>query len=189
MGSLWPVGAVGGWLRDNQPSNGDEVTVYSHCVYSKSVTVDWRSTESVLGVISSTARGGVTVFWDPAGQSSVMQCFYALPDGTYSDAEETKFLSLAELETPMQFLLACGPLPDLAQAKHLLPQVLVMIEGMEKPKDSRSPGFSSPICNLICNPMRITALEWAAEKGCALLPALHTSASTSHALCIYYAYI
>ena len=90
MGSLWPVGAVGGWLRDNQPSNGDEVTVYSHCVYSKSVTVDWRSTESVLGVVSSTARGGVTVFWDPAGQSSVMQCFYALPDGTYSDSKSRR---------------------------------------------------------------------------------------------------
>jgi hypothetical protein len=117
----------------------------------------------------ATASGAVCVHNVPNGLSSVT-FWDAGPEPPYdatphevlaSQAAQrydeglgmrVRFRSLDELETPLQFLLACGPLVDLPRAQQLLPTLL----GQLPP-----PG----IVGLRLDDRLFTPLEWAAKKG------------------------
>ena len=66
-------------------------------------------------------------------------------------ANTIKFRSMSELDPPIRFLLACGPLGDINVARGCIDEVISMIGG--------------DICKLRMKSVLFTPLEWAAKKG------------------------
>ena len=123
-------------------------------------SADWRSKD--MFVISDTsAFGCLNVVWAPSRGSHLALSWFG-PDCKVVEKERVDFRNLIELEIPIQFLLSCGPLPDLANAQRLLPRVLEYLDKV-RPQSS-----CDSACLIISQPIGHNALEWAAKKGCVL---------------------
>ncbi|EJK55123.1 hypothetical protein THAOC_25176 [Thalassiosira oceanica] len=71
------------------------------------------------------------------------------------------FRSLDELSAPYQFLLSCGPIPDITRAKRVLPFVLHEINKVGLMPDGAIPN----IADCTVRGFGLNALEWAARRG------------------------
>ena len=123
-------------------------------------SADWRSKD--MFVISDTsAFGYLNVVLAPSRGSHLALGWFG-PDCKVVEKERVDFRNLIELEIPIQFLLSCGPLPDLANAQRLLPKVLEYLDKV-RPQSS-----SDSACLIISQPTGHNALERAAQKACVL---------------------
>lgn len=71
------------------------------------------------------------------------------------------FRNLDELSAPYQFLLSCGPIPDITRAKRVLPFVLHEINKVGLMPDGAIPN----IADCTVRGFGLNALEWAARRG------------------------
>ena len=104
-----------------------------------------------MGLISETSGAGtIGILYNPEpGQTShiIITGGGELPN----PANTIKFRSMSELDPPIRFLLACGPLGDINVARGCIDEVISMIGG--------------DICKLRMKSVLFTPLEWAAKKG------------------------
>jgi hypothetical protein len=130
-------------------------------------TVDWRGVPQVIS--DAAAFGTLAVNYQPSAKGAKSKKRSALllhwfgKGSTDGRKEEVRFDQLTDLAEEEQFMLACGPLPDLTRAKELLPRVLEKLSDSSAPQSDLAP--SRFIAKLFMAPIQLSALEWAAKKG------------------------
>lgn len=126
---------------------------------------DWRSKDMIIS--DTSAIGCLNTSWMPSRGSSKLHLSWFGPKFKVVKSETIEFRKLSDLEPVLEFLLSCGPLPDLANAQRILPEALKYLD------DYRPQSSSDSACLMMIQPMGHNALEWAAKKGCVAKPA-HT---------------
>ena len=115
-------------------------------------------------ISDTSAFGFLNTSWMPSRGSSKLALSWFGPKLKVVKSETIEFRKLSDLEPVLEFLLSCGPLPDLANAQRILPEALKYLD------EYRPQSSSDSACLMMIQPMGHNALEWAAKKGCVAKP-------------------
>ena len=128
-------------------------------------SMDWRSVPQMI--TDAAAFGTLCVHYEPSckgtKKGSALLLHWFGKGSAEGRKEQVPFNQLTDLATEEQFMLACGPLPDLARARELLPALLEKLCDSSQPQSDLAP--SRLITKLYIAPINLSALEWAAKKG------------------------